>query len=88
MKNKVKLTSKNIDDYLNISLRKIGEIIREIREKRGYKQEKLAEIMNISRTTISKIEGGKFNFSIDYLSKFSWFLEFDFKVLANKIKED
>jgi DNA-binding XRE family transcriptional regulator len=36
--------------------------------------------MKISRTTISKIESGKFNCSIDYLSKFSWFLEFEFTI--------
>jgi DNA-binding XRE family transcriptional regulator len=34
--------------------------------------------MNVRRTTISKIENGKFNCSIDYLSRFSWFLGFDF----------
>lgn len=33
--------------------------------------------MKVSRTTISKIENGKFNCSIDYLSKFSWFLGFE-----------
>ena len=87
MKTEAKLTSKNIDEYLNSCRVKIGESIREIREKRGYNQEQLAEIMNISRTTISKIEGGKFNFSMDYLSKFSWFLEFDFTVSDNNIKE-
>lgn len=32
-----------------------------------------------------KIEGGKFNFSKDYPSKFSWFLEFDFTVIDIKI---
>ncbi len=87
MKSEEKLTSKDIDEYLNSCRVKIGESIREIREKRGYNQEQLAEIMNISRTTISKIEGGKFNFSMDYLSKFSWFLEFDFAVSDNNIKE-
>ena len=87
MKSEEKLTSKDIDEYLNSCRVKIGESIREVREKRGYNQEQLAEIMNISRTTISKIEGGKFNFSMDYLSKFSWFLEFDFTVSDDNIKE-
>ncbi|OXA88277.1 XRE family transcriptional regulator [Flavobacterium sp. HMWF030] len=63
---------------------KIGETIREIREKKGYNQEQLADIMNVSRTTISKIENGKFNFSIDYLSKFSWFLDFNISILTNR----
>lgn len=87
MKTELKLTSKNIDEYLNSCRVKIGESIREIREKRGYNQEQLAEIMNISRTTISKIEGGKFNFSMDYLSKFSWYLNFDFAINHNKEKK-
>lgn len=84
MKTVIELKTKNIDVYLNSCRVKIGESIREIREKRGYNQEQLAEIMNISRTTISKIEGGKFNFSMDYLSKFSWFLDFNFTVIDNK----
>jgi DNA-binding XRE family transcriptional regulator len=37
--------------------------------------------MKVSRTTISKIESGKFNCSLDYLSKFSWYLGFDFKAI-------
>jgi DNA-binding XRE family transcriptional regulator len=66
--------------YLHDCRLKMGVSIREIREKRGYNQEQLAGIMQVSRTTISKIERGKFNCSIDYLSKFSWFLEFDFVI--------
>lgn len=58
----------------------IGDEIRKIREKKGYSQEHLAHMMKISRTTISKIENGKFNFSIDYLSKFSWFLDFNITI--------
>lgn len=72
-----------LENYLHDCRIKIGETIREIREKRGYNQEQLAEIMKVSRTTISKIENGKFNCSIDYLSKFSWFLEFDISLLIN-----
>ena len=75
--------------YLQDCRLKMGVSIREIREKRGYNQEQLAEIMKVSRTTISKIESGKFNCSIDYLSKFSWFLEFDFVINErenNKLK--
>lgn len=73
-----------LENYLHDCRIKIGETIREIREKRGYNQEQLAEIMKVSRTTISKIESGKFNCSIDYLSKFSWFLDFDISLLINK----
>jgi len=73
-----------LENYLYDCRIKVGETIREIREKRGYNQEQLAEIMKVSRTTISKIESGKFNCSIDYLSKFSWFLDFDISLLINK----
>lgn len=67
----------SMEGYLHDCRLKMGESIREIREKKGYNQEQLAEIMKVSRTTISKIESGKFNCSIDYLSKFSWFLGFE-----------
>ncbi|MCX6195185.1 MAG: helix-turn-helix transcriptional regulator [Flavobacteriia bacterium] len=74
----------SMESYLHDCRLKMGESIREIREKKGYNQEQLAEIMKVSRTTISKIESGKFNCSIDYISKFSWFLEFDISLLINK----
>lgn len=56
---------------------KIGGTIRTIRQRRGLSQEQLAAEMEISRSTISKIESGKFNCSIDYLSKFASFLNFE-----------
>lgn len=71
---------KFIRDYRN----KIGDTIKNIREKKGYSQDELAEIMNVNRSTISKIENGKFNLSIDYLSKFSWFLDFEFSLKETK----
>ena len=80
--------TKNIDIHLEIHIQnsrlKIGEAIKRIREKKGYNQEQLAEIMKVSRTTISKIESGKFNCSIDYLSKFSWFLDFEVSIKDNE----
>ena len=79
------ITSKSIENYLHESRLKMGQNIREIREKRGYSQDELAEIMEVNRSTISKIENGKFSFSIDYLSKFSFFLDFDLTLLENKI---
>jgi len=71
-------------DYLQDCRIKMGESIREIREKKGYNQEQLAKIMKVSRTTISKIENGKFNCSMDYLSKFSFFLGFDLTLKTKK----
>jgi transcriptional regulator with XRE-family HTH domain len=69
---------KNLEKLRNLENRsKIGSTLREIREKRGFSQEQLAEKMNISRSTISKIESGKFNCSIDYLAKFAAVLDFE-----------
>ena len=59
---------------------RIGNSIREHRERKGYSQEQLAELMNISRSTISKIENGNFNISIDYIARFSKPLEFEIKL--------
>lgn len=60
---------------------KLGDKIRIVREKRGYSQEQLAELMNINRSTISKIENGKFSITVDYLVRFSIFLDYEFKVV-------
>jgi transcriptional regulator with XRE-family HTH domain len=77
--------SENIkEDFIKEHRLKIGDAIRDIREKRGYSQDDLAEIMKVNRSTISKIENGKFSFSIDYLSKFSWFLDFNITILHNE----
>ena len=64
------------DSKIMESRTKIGGTIRTIRENRGLSQEQLAEKMKVSRSTISKIESGKFNCSIDYLAKFASFLNF------------
>ena len=72
-------------DDLKMEFRlKVGEAIKKTREKRGHSQDELAELMNINRSTISKIENGKFNLSLDYLSKFSWFLDFEFQLKETK----
>lgn len=70
-----------MDNYLYDTRIKMGESLKEIREKKGYSQENLAEIMKVSRSTISKIENGKFAISIDYLVKFSLHLGFDIKFM-------
>jgi transcriptional regulator with XRE-family HTH domain len=75
------ITKNSIDNYLHDCRLKMGQNIKEIREKRGYSQDELAEIMEVNRSTISKIENGKFSFSIDYLSKFSFFLNFDLTLI-------
>jgi transcriptional regulator with XRE-family HTH domain len=71
----------NSKEFIHGTLRlEIGRILKNFREKKGYKQNELANLMNISRATISKIENGKFAISVDYLEKFAWYLDFDVKI--------
>jgi len=37
-----------------------------------HSQENIATLRGVNRATISKIENGRFAFSVDYLSKFAW----------------
>ena len=80
-----KIKSKPKPEYFQDYRQKIGDSIRVFREENEYSQDDLAEIMEVSKTTISKIENGKFAISIDYIVKFGWYLDFDF-VLMKKIK--
>lgn len=68
-------------DYLKSQRKKIGESIRQYRESKLYSQDELAEIMEVSRSTISKIENGRFAISIDYLAKLGWYLDFKFELI-------
>jgi transcriptional regulator with XRE-family HTH domain len=70
-----------IQESIKYNRSKIGNDIRKIRELRGYSQDYLADIMNVDRSTISKIENGKFSFSIDYLTKISLALKFEIKLV-------
>ena len=81
MKRNPRLPDNHIQNYRE----NIGMKIRSLREKKGYSQDELAEIMEVHRSTISKIETGKFAISIDYLVKFAWYLDFDI-ALAEKDK--
>jgi transcriptional regulator with XRE-family HTH domain len=76
-----------LDDYIMEYRLKVGEAIKKTREKRGHSQDELAELMNISRSTISKVENGKFAMSVDYLAKFGWYLKFDIDLIQNPIKK-
>ncbi len=41
-----------------MNLLEIGETIKKLRKERGYSQEELAKMANISRPTLSKLENG------------------------------
>lgn len=45
----------------------LGKVVRELREAKGMTQEKLAELANIDRTYIYRIEAGKRIPSVDIL---------------------
>lgn len=72
--------------YIQENREVIGKQIRTFREKKGLSQDELAEIMEVNRSTISKVETGKFAISIDYLVKFAWYLDFDISVLEKQGK--
>lgn len=78
-------SKKPTDQYIYEHRELIGKSIRALREKRGYSQDELAEIMDVHRSTISKVETGKFSVSIDYLVKFAWYLNFDISVVEKTV---
>ena len=73
------------EQYIQEHRESIGRDIRAFREKRGYSQDELAEIIDVHRSTISKVETGKFAISIDYIVKFAWYLDFDISLIEKQI---
>ncbi len=56
--------------YLCMNIKqKFGQKIRELRLKKGFSQEKLAELSHLHRTYISSLELGKRNVSIENIEK-------------------
>lgn len=53
----------------NMDRKRIGGLVAELRQKKGYSTRKLAELSGISFANIGKIERGAYNVSIDILSK-------------------
>ena len=78
--------SKPTEQYIQENREAIGKQIRAFREKKGFSQDELSEIMEVNRSTISKVETGKFAITIDYLVKFAWYLDFDISVLEKQGK--
>ncbi len=48
--------------------------IKELRKKKGYRQEDLAEALNVSRQTIIAIENDKYNPTLELAMKLAKFL--------------
>jgi len=79
-------TSRPSEQYIQENREMIGKQIRAFREKKGFSQDELAEIMEVNRSTISKVETGKFAITIDYLVKFAWYLDFNISLLEKQGK--
>lgn len=75
------------DKFINDNRLSIGDQVRRFREKRGYSQEELAGLMNINRSTLSKIENGRFAVTVDYLAKLAVHLNFHFELTDNAVKK-
>jgi transcriptional regulator with XRE-family HTH domain len=76
--------SRPTEQYIQENREVIGKQIRAFREKKGFSQDELAEIMEVNRSTISKVETGRFAITIDYLVKFAWYLDFNISVLEKQ----
>jgi transcriptional regulator with XRE-family HTH domain len=71
------MKANNIDESFLISERKrIGLELKNKREEKGLTTQQLADDMGISRSTISKIENGKWNFGIDTITTLAVYLGF------------
>ena len=71
--------------------KKIGEIIREIRNKKGISLRRLAEIVNVSNVNILYIEKGKINTSLPILKGIAKALNYNIDkllALADMIDDD
>ncbi len=67
----------NIDPEYAYEVRKIiGSWIKQMREDKQLSQQELADKMGMSRTTISKVEDGKWNYGIDTVTLFAIHLDF------------
>lgn len=60
--------------------KKIGEQIRQRRESLGMTQAELSERTGLDRANISKIEGGRYNVSVDLLGRIAGALKCEFQV--------
>jgi DNA-binding XRE family transcriptional regulator len=77
----------NINEDHLFQIRKIiGQWLIQLREEKGLTQNQLAEEMGITRTTVSKIESGKWNYGIDTLTLFAQHLDFIPMLIRNKHK--
>ncbi len=70
---------------MDINVR-IGDRIRELRKEKNLSQETLANIAEVDRTYMTKIENGKKNVTVKLLEKIITVLEVDFATFFNVLK--
>ena len=64
-------------------LKELGKNIARYRQAKGLSQEKLAELVDLSREYVTRVENGQKNISLKKLFAIADALEFDFCLLTN-----
>lgn len=64
---------------------RVAANIRDLREKRGLSQEKMAELAEFHRTYVSQLERCVTNISIDGLERLAYALDVDISVLLSPV---
>jgi transcriptional regulator with XRE-family HTH domain len=79
----------NINPEYLFEVRKIiGSWLKDMREQKCLSQAELADKMGVERSTIAKIENGKWNFGIDTVTLFAIHLDFYQFFLPKTSKSD
>ena len=75
---------------MNYDIERCGERIRQIRKQNGYTQEGLAEVLNMDRSVLSRIEVGKYACTINFLIQISalFSVSLDYLVLGKSQSQD
>lgn len=73
-----------IDDQITEQRQAISNKLKQLRETKGLNQHQFGAEIGVGRATISKIESGKYNFTIDTLIAFAIKLDSNVRVLKNK----
>ena len=70
-----------------MSIKKLGEAVREIRKKRGVSLRKLAEKVDVSFVNLSHIENGRIKTSRETIKQIAAALNYDTDKLLSKAEE-